>query len=355
MSPPSAKGPEAGLRRMRLAEALRSPAVLRMAAVVAGLHVLGWGVLLGLVAPQGLTVGLRPFLGLGVTAYVLGLRHAFDADHIAAIDNTTRQLMARGRRPLSTGFWFSLGHSSVVFALTILVAFGVRSFAGALLDAHSSLRSAAGVIGAVVSGGFLYAIAALNLLVLADLWRASRRPWTEGPAPPAAPGGLVTRLLKPVEAMITRPWQMYVVGLLFGLGFDTVTEIALLALSGSGAAAGAPWYAVLCLPVLFAAGMSLMDGLDGVLISQAYAWSLAMPGRGLRYNLVVTTLSVAIALGVGGVEILGLLGDKLGLKGALWRALSEIDLTTLGVAASVLLLGCWLVAATARRLHRSRG
>ncbi len=311
-------------------------------------HVVGWFTLIAIVAPQHLSVGSKAF-GIGITAYMLGIRHAFDADHIAAIDNTTRKLMRDGERPLSIGFWFSLGHSSVVLALTILLASGIHALAGAVLDDSSSLHNVTGLIGTIVSGGFLYLIAALNLFVLIDIWKVFRR-MRMGHFNEAAfekqldNRGAMNRLLKPVVKLVTKPWQMYLVGLLFGLGFDTATEIALLVLTSSSVSSGLPWYAILCLPVLFAAGMSLMDTIDGSFMNVAYGWAFSKPVRKIYYNLIVTGLSVAVALIIGTIEILGLLGDKLGLKGAFWDWISEIDLNSVGFAIVGLFVVTWIVA-----------
>jgi high-affinity nickel-transport protein len=321
-----------------------------MVAFIALLHIAGWGTLIGIVVPEHLSVGSTAFgIGIGLTAYMLGVRHAFDADHIAAIDNTTRKLMGQGRRPASVGFWFSLGHSSVVFALTLLLAFGIRAVAGPLLDNGSVLHGIAGLIGTAVSSGFLYAIAALNVVVLVDVWKAFRRMRT-GQYDEAAlekqlgNRGMMNRLLGRVMNVVTEPWQMYVVGLLFGLGFDTATEIALLVLTGSGAASGLPWYAILCLPVLFAAGMSLFDTLDGSFMIIAYGWALARPARKLYYNLVITGLSVAVALLIGTVEVVGLLRARLNLQGPVWRWVATFDLSRIGFVIVGLFVVTWMVA-----------
>ncbi len=317
---------------------------------IGALHVIGWFTLIAIVAPQHLSVGSKVFgVGIGVTAYMLGVRHAFDADHIAAIDNTTRKLMRDGERPLSVGFWFSLGHSNVVLALTVLLASGVHALAGAVSDEGSSLHNFAGLIGTIVSGGFLYLIAALNLVVLIDIWKVFHR-MRSGHYDEAAlekqldNRGAINRLLQPVVRFVTKPWQMYFVGLLFGLGFDTASEIALLVLTSSSVSSGLPWYAILCLPVLFAAGMSLMDTIDGSFMNVAYGWAFSKPVRKIYYNLVITGLSVAAALIIGTIEILELLGDKLGLKGVFWDWVSEIDLNCVGFVIVGLFVAMWIVA-----------
>ncbi|MFG2881308.1 HoxN/HupN/NixA family nickel/cobalt transporter [Streptomyces sp. NPDC048297] len=327
-----------------------------MAAFVLALHLIGWGTLVGIVAPQhfeaggGSAAGAADFgIGIGVTAYTLGMRHAFDADHIAAIDNTTRKLMGEGQRPLSVGFWFSLGHSSVVFGLTLLLSLGMKALAGPVRDDNSRLHAITGLIGTAVSGAFLYLIAAINLVVLAGIWKVFRRMRTGRYDEAALEAhldnrGFMNRLLGRVTGSITKPWQMYPLGLLFGLGFDTATEIALLVLAGSGAASGLPWYAILCLPVLFAAGMSLLDTIDGSFMNFAYGWAFSKPVRKVYYNLTVTGLSVAAALLIGTVELLGLLADELDLHGPFWDWIAGLDLNTVGFVIVGLFVATWLLA-----------
>ena len=258
--------------------------VCALVGVVAVLHAVGFGTLILVVAPHRYQVGAQVLsIGLGVTAYMLGLRHAFDADHIAAIDNVTRKLTADGARPKSVGFWFALGHSAMVVVLALLVVAAART-ASVLLDDDSPTRHALGVAGTLASGGFLYLIGIVNVVALVGIWRvlaglrAGR--FDERELENQLDNrGVLARVLRPVMRRISRPAQMFAVGVLFGLGFDTATEVALLALAGTGAAAGLPWYAVLTLPVLFAAGMSLMDGLDGLFMSVAYDWAFAHPIR----------------------------------------------------------------------------
>ncbi|WP_328752547.1 HoxN/HupN/NixA family nickel/cobalt transporter [Streptomyces sp. NBC_00285] len=321
-----------------------------MTAVVLALHVIGWFTLVAIVAPHHYAVGEKSFgIGIGVTAYTLGMRHAFDADHIAAIDNTTRKLMGEGRRPLSVGFWFSLGHSSVVFVLALLLSLGVKALAGPVQNDDSRLHDVTSLIGTTVSGAFLYLIAAVNLVVLVGIWKVFRRMRT-GRYDEAAleeqlnNRGFMNRLLGRVMKSITKPWQMYPLGLLFGLGFDTATEIALLVLAGSGAASGLPWYAILTLPVLFAAGMSLLDTIDGSFMNFAYGWAFSKPVRKVYYNLTITGLSVAVALLIGTAELLGLLAEKLGLQGPFWNWISGLDLNLLGFVIVGLFFATWIVA-----------
>ncbi|AZQ32456.1 HoxN/HupN/NixA family nickel/cobalt transporter [Streptomyces cyaneochromogenes] len=329
-----------------------------MAAFVLALHVIGWFTLVAVVAPEHYSIGQQSFgIGIGVTAYTLGMRHAFDADHIAAIDNITRKLMGEGQRPLSVGFWFSLGHSSVVFALALLLSLGVKTLAGPVSDDDSRLHDITGLIGTTVSGAFLCLIAAINLVVLAGIWKVFRR-MRSGSYDDAAleeqlnNRGFMNRLLGRATRSITKPWHMYPLGLLFGLGFDTATEVALLVLAGSGAASGLPWYAILCLPVLFAAGMSLLDTIDGTFMNFAYGWAFSQPVRKVYYNLIVTGLSVAVALLIGTVELLGLLADRLALHGPFWNRIAGLDLNTAGFVVVGLFVVTWVVALLVWRVGR---
>ncbi len=290
-----------------------------MAGAVVGLHVLGFFLLIVLVAPHHYHLGPSGgfTIGLGLTAYTLGLRHAFDADHISAIDNTTRKLMAEDKRPLSVGFWFSLGHSTVVFALSFLFAIGIRALSGPVQHDGSTLHSVTGWIGTGVSGTFLYAIAALNLVILVGILRIARdlrsgRFSEEQLEQRLDSRGLMSRLLGRFTRAITKSWHMYPIGLLFGLGFDTASEVALLFLAAGAAGAGLPFYAILCLPILFAAGMSLLDAIDGSFMNFAYEWSFSKPVRKLYYNITITGLSVLVALVIGTIELGGLLSRAAG-------------------------------------------
>ncbi|MYV47195.1 HoxN/HupN/NixA family nickel/cobalt transporter [Streptomyces sp. SID2888] len=321
-----------------------------MAAFILALHIIGWFTLVAVVAPEHYSLGTKTFgVGIGVTAYTLGMRHAFDADHIAAIDNTTRKLMGEGKRPLSVGFWFSLGHSTVVFVLAFLLSLGVKALAGPVQDDDSTLHDITGWIGTTVSGAFLYVIAVINLVIMAGIWKVFRQ-MRSGRFDEAAleeqldNRGFMNRILGRLMKAITKPWQMYPLGLLFGLGFDTATEVALLVLAGSGAASGLPWYAILCLPVLFAAGMSLLDTIDGSFMNFAYEWAFSKPVRKVYYNLTMTGLSVAVALIIGTVELLGLLADKAGLHGAFWDWIAGLDLNIVGYVIVGLFFATWAVA-----------
>jgi high-affinity nickel-transport protein len=325
-----------------------------MAAVVVGLHVLGFVTLLALVVPRHLELFGA---GIGITAYTLGLRHAFDADHVAAIDNTTRKLMADGQRPLSVGFFFSLGHSTVVFVLAALLAVGIRGLGGAVADEGSPLHRATGVVGPLVSGTFLVLIGVLNLLVLVSIAGVLRR-GRDGKLDEAAlerqldARGLLNRVLGRATRAVRRAWHLYPLGALFGLGFDTATEVALLAAAGAAASSELPFYAILCLPVLFAAGMSLLDTIDGVLMTAAYGWAFSRPVRKVFYNLTVTGLSVAVALLVGTAELLSVLADQLGLTGGAWTVVDDLDLNVLGYVVVGLFALTWAVALAVWRLGR---
>jgi high-affinity nickel-transport protein len=326
-------------------------------AVVAAMHVLAWGTLVLAVVPQHLTLGTQVFgVGLGLTAYVLGMRHAFDADHIAAIDNTTRKLMSDGQRPVAVGFWFALGHSSLVVVLAVLIAAGAR-LATTLLDDGSGTHQVLGLVGTGLSGLFLYVIGVLNLVALVGIvgvFRRMRRGGFDEHSFQAAldSRGLVSRVLGRLTRSVTRSWQMFGVGLLFGLGFDTATEVSLLVLAGSGAAGGLPWYAVLVLPLLFASGMSLFDTLDGTFMNVAYHWAFANPVRKVFYNLTVTGLSVAVALLIGSIELVSVLHDRLGLTDAATGWVAALDLGHVGFVVVGLFVLVWAVAVAYWRLAR---
>jgi nickel/cobalt transporter (NiCoT) family protein len=326
-----------------------------LAATIALLHVIGFGALVMIIAPHHYQVGTQIFgIGLGVTAYTFGLRHAFDADHIAAIDNTTRKLTADGKKPKAVGFWFAMGHSMMVLVLAVLVIAGTKA-AGALLDDGSATRQALGVAGTLASGGFLYLIGIINLVALIGIWsvfRAMRRgEFDERELEDQLNNrGFLARILRPIMKRITRPVQMFPVGVLFGLGFDTATEVALLALAGTGAAAGLPWYAVLTLPILFAAGMSMMDTADGLFMTVAYDWAFAHPARKIFYNLTITGLSVAVALLIGTIELVGVLHDNLGWVNPVTTWISALSLNNVGFTIVGLFIVTWVCAIAYWRL-----
>jgi nickel/cobalt transporter (NiCoT) family protein len=336
--------------------------VAGMAAVVVALHLIGWITLVAVVAPAHYIAGGHVFgIGLGITAYTLGMRHAFDADHIAAIDNTTRKLMADGRRPLSVGFWFSLGHSSVVFTLVALLATGVRALAGEVGTSDSALQHVTGLVGLAVSGSFLLLIGLINLGVLRKIlgvWRGMRAGSYDEAGLEAEleahldSRGLLNRVLGRFTRAVRTPWHMYPVGLLFGLGFDTVTEVSLLVLAGGAAAFALPWYALFTLPVLFAAGMSLLDTIDGSFMNFAYGWAFSKPVRKVYYNLTITGLSVAVALVIGAIELLSVVHEQLGLNGGFVGWISGFDLNNVGYVVVALFVLTWAVALAVWRFGR---
>jgi nickel/cobalt transporter (NiCoT) family protein len=317
--------------------------------VIALMHVVGFAVLVFVIAPHHYRAGTQIFgVGLGATAYLFGLRHAFDADHIAAIDNTTRKLMADGKRPKAVGFWFAMGHSTLVLVMAILIMLGARA-AGALADHNSPTRHVLGVAGTLASGLFLYLIAVMNVIAMIGIYRAFAKLRTGSHSDSEIEAalndrGFFARLLRPIMNRITRPIQLYPVGALFGLGFDTATEVALLALAGSGAAAGLPWYAILVVPLLFAAGMTLMDTLDGLLMTVAYDWAFMQPVRKIYYNLAVTGLSIAVALLIGSIELVSILHNDLGWDDPVTSWISGIDLNNAGLAIVALFAVTWIGA-----------
>jgi high-affinity nickel-transport protein len=330
-----------------------------MVLVVFALHVVGFAILFVLVAPSRYHLGTGGMftIGIGVTAYTLGMRHAFDPDHIAAIDNTTRKLMAEGKRPLSVGFCFSLGHSSIVFGLALALSIGVKALVGPVEQGGSQLHRVAGSVGALVSGSFLYVIAAIDIVILIGIAKVFREMRT-GRYDEAELGqhlqkrGLINRVLGRLTRTVSKPEQMYPIGLLSGLGFDTATEVALLVLAGGAAGSGLPWYAILCLPVLFAAGMSLLDSIDGSFMNFAYDWAFAQPVRKIFYNLAVTGLSVAIALVIGTIELGGLLANHLRLAGGIWAWLQTINLNLIGFMIVGMFLATWAIALSIWRYGR---
>ncbi|MDX6245703.1 MAG: nickel/cobalt transporter (NiCoT) family protein [Frankiales bacterium] len=293
-------------------------------------------------------------------AYGLGLRHAFDADHIAAIDDTTRYLLQKGKRPLGVGFFFSLGHSSVVMALSVGIAFAARSASGFI----KGFQGSGNIIGTLVSGGFLYLIAALNFAVLfgiMKMWRQAKSGTyrQEELDVLLSQRGFMNRIFKGrYNTFITASWQMYPVGILFGLGFDTATEVGVLGLAATTAAAGTnggtalPPLAIIALPFIFAAGMSLMDTIDGVFMSKAYGWAFVTPIRKIYYNITMTSLSIFIAFVIGTIEILGLLTDQLNWTGQPWAFLGSIDINTAGQVIVAVFILAWIGAVVAYRVRR---
>jgi high-affinity nickel-transport protein len=321
-----------------------------MAATIIGLNVAGWAMLAAAVGGHYHITSTEVFgFGTGILAYTLGMRHAFDADHIAAIDNTTRRLVGEGKRPLSVGFFFSLGHSSVVFVLAVLLNFGIRALDNQVRNEHSGLHNVTGIIGTGVSGTFLYLIAALNVIVLAGILKVFREMRRgayndEELEEQLAKRGLMNRILGPLARRVDAPWKIYPVGVLFGLGFDTATEIALLVLAGSAVVSGLPFYAILSLPILFAAGMCLFDTADGCFMNFAYDWAFARPIRKVYYNLTITGLSVFVAFFIGTVEILSLIGQQYRLGGGFWTFMGDFNINKAGFVVVGVFVVTWAVA-----------
>jgi nickel/cobalt transporter (NiCoT) family protein len=325
--------------------------IAAVASVVLVLHVIGWGVLIFSVAPQHISLGSAGVfgVGLGVTAYLLGVRHAFDADHIAVIDNTTRKLVGEGTRSVSAGFWFSLGHSSVVFGLALLLALGVRALVGPVQDENSATLQTLGLIDSLVAGTFLILIGLTNLVAavgIAKVFRAMRTgDFDEAELERQLNSrGFVARLLGRVMRRVNKPWHLYPVGFLMGLGFDTASQVALLVLAAGTAAFTLPWYAMLVLPVLFAAGMSLFDSVDGIFMARAYGWAFLQPVRKVYYNLTVTVLSVIVALGIGVIVLTGLLVERLDIAAGPLAFVGSADLEFVGYAIVGLFALSWGVA-----------
>lgn len=326
--------------------------------VVLLMHVVGWGLLFFYLAPR-----YPAMVGLAGLAYTFGLRHAFDADHISAIDNTTRKLLQEGKKPMGVGFFFSLGHSTVVFLISLALGLAIKIVVQGVVNPNGGLKQTGAVIGTSVSGVFLILIGVLNLLVLLDIVRVYRR-MRRGDYDQHAltaelnAGGFMTRLFGRFFKLIGNSWHMYPIGFLFGLGFDTSSEVALLAISAGAVAEQLPLVAVLVLPIIFAAGMSLMDTSDGAFMAKAYLWAFSNPIRKVFYNITMTSLSVFVALFVGLIELLQILSGQLNLKGGFWAIVDTVNFNVMGfiiVAAFVL---TWLGAFTiwkARRIEERWG
>ncbi|HEV2362212.1 MAG TPA: HoxN/HupN/NixA family nickel/cobalt transporter [Acidimicrobiales bacterium] len=358
--PPAAKaspsaGAPAATRALDWGERTR---VVAMTAAVIAFNALGWGLFIFAVEPRhfhypGIGIGL----GVAFTAWTLGARHGFDADHLSAIDNTTRKLMADGGRPLATGFFFSLGHSTTIVAAGVGLAAAARAVFGAVVDPKSTYETVGGVIGTSLSASFLYLIAILNIVVLAGIVRVFRRMRRgefdeEELERQLQSRGLMYRFFGRFMRSITKSWQMYFVGIVFAIGFDTATEVLLLTATATAATRGLPWFAVMALPVLFAAGLTLFDTLDGVFMNYAYGWAFARPVRKVYYNIVITSLSVFVAMFIGSIEILGLLTDELHLHGSFWTATAGFDINKAGFVIAGLFVAVWVVAVGYWRLGR---
>jgi nickel/cobalt transporter (NiCoT) family protein len=323
---------------------------------ILAINAAGWIIYVGYVMPhhfnyqgEGGSRGLGVGLGVAITAWFLGFRHAFDADHISCIDNTTRKLMADGKRPLGTGFFFSFGHSTVVVAVGIGITIAARAVFGAVVDPNSAYETAGGAIGTTLSACFLYLIAALNLIVLAGIFKVFRemRNGTydeEELEAQLQARGLMYRFFGRFMRSINHTWQLYFVGLVFGIGFDTTTEVLLLAATAYAAIQGLPYYAVLALPLLFSGGMMLFDTLDGTFMNFAYGWAFAKPVRKVYYNLVITGLSIGAAFIVGTIEILGILTTEANLHGAFWDTMANFNINVAGFCIAGLFVLVWAAA-----------
>jgi nickel/cobalt transporter (NiCoT) family protein len=321
-----------------------------MVAFVVGLYLLGFTMLFSAVGGHYHLSRTTLFgVGTGALALTLGMRHAFDADHISAIDNTTRKLMAEGKRPMSVGFFFSLGHSTIVFVMAVLLNFGIRALDNQVKNGNSQLHNITGIVGTSVSGLFLYIIAALNVVILVSIVKVFLE-LRQGRYNDAEleeqlnKRGLMNRFFGPLARRIDTPWKMYPIGVLFGLGFDTATEVALLVLSGTAVASGLPFYAILSLPILFAAGMSTFDTLDGCFMNFAYSWAFSRPIRKVYYNITITGLSVAVAVVIGTIEILGLLPSEVNWTGSVWSWFENFNINTAGFFIVGLFVATWVVA-----------
>ena len=337
-----------------------------MTFLIVALHLVGFAVLFGLIVPQHYHLGGdHPIFtaGVGLLAYTFGLRHAFDADHIAAVDNTTRKLLADAeaagsdRKPLSVGFWFSLGHSTIVFVLSFLLSVGVKALVGPVEDDSSRLHTITGLIGPSVSGIFLWVLGILNLVTLLGILRVFRD-LRRGRFDEAElerrldQRGFMNRFLGGLTKSVRKPWHIYPIGVLFGLGFDTATEVGLLVLAGGAAAFQLPFYAILVLPILFAAAMCLMDATDGVFMNFAYGWAFAQPVRKIFYNLTITSISVAVALVIGTIELVGVIADRADITGGPLAAIASVPLDYAGYAIVGLFVVAWALALAVWKLGR---
>jgi len=330
--------------------------LLAMLVFILALNGAGWGVYLLCVIPHHFhyrgvdgSKGLGIGLGVAFTAWFLGFRHAFDADHISCIDNTTRKLMADGKRPLGSGFFFSLGHSTIVVVVGIGITMAARAVFGAVVNPTSAYETAGGAIGTVVSACFLYLIAILNLIVLAGIFKVFRnmRRGTYDEADLEAQlqaRGLMFRFFGRFMKSIDHTWQLFFVGLVFGIGFDTSTEVVLLAATAYAAIQGLPYYAVLALPLLFSGGMMLFDTLDGCFMNFAYGWAFANPVRKVYYNLVITGLSIGAAFIIGTIEILGIVTTEARLHGTFWDFMATFNIDAAGFCIAGLFVIVWAVA-----------
>jgi nickel/cobalt transporter (NiCoT) family protein len=331
---------------------------------ILAVNVAGWAIFVLYVMPhhfdyqgEGGSRGLGVGIGVAITAWFLGFRHAFDADHISCIDNTTRKLMADGKRPLASGFFFSFGHSTVIVAVGAGITVAARAVFGAMVDSSSAYETAGGTIGTLLSAGFLYLIALLNLIVLSGIFKVFRE--MRGGAydeqqleAQLQVRGLMCRFFGRFMRSINHTWQLYFVGLVFGIGFDTATEVVLLAATAYAAIQGLPYFAVLALPFLFSGGMMLFDTLDGCFMNFAYGWAFARPVRKVYYNLVITGLSIGAAFIIGTIEILGILTTEMHLHGAFWDNMANFNINVAGFCIAALFVLVWAAALLYWRLGK---
>jgi high-affinity nickel-transport protein len=294
-------------------------------------------------------------LGVSLVIYGLGLRHAVDADHIAAIDNVTRKLMQAGQRPVSVGFYFAMGHSTVV-----IIAAAAVAAAATVLGSFTTFQSYGGIVGTLVSAFFLFAVAAMNVIIFLSIYKSYRlvrsgKPYVEEDLEVFLDQrGFLARIFRPVFKLVTRSWHMYPVGFLFGLGFDTATEVAMFGVSAAQAAKGVPFAAIMVFPILFAAGMSLVDTTDGALMLGAYDWAFVKPMRKIYYNMTITLVSVIVAVIIGGIEALGLIGDQFDLKTGIWKTIGTLNdnFNNLGFVIIGVFLAAWIISYAVYKMKR---
>jgi nickel/cobalt transporter (NiCoT) family protein len=348
-----------GTRMRRIGAQLSGREWGRLAAIfgfILAINATGWGVYVLRVMPhhfvykgEGGSPGLGVGLGVAITAWFLGSRHAFDADHISCIDNTTRKLMADGKRPLASGFFFSAGHSTIIVAVGVGITIAARAVFGAVVNPNSAFETAGGTAGTLISAGFLYLIAVLNLIVLSGIFKVFRDmrlgSYSEAELEAQLQArGLMCRFFGRFMKSINHTWQLYFVGLLFGIGFDTATEVVLLAATAYAAIQGLPYYAVLALPLLFSGGVMLFDTMDGWFMNFAYGWAFARPVRKVYYNLVITGLSIGAAFIIGTIEILAVLAAKVHLHGAFWSLMENFNINVAGFCIAGLFVAVWAAA-----------
>ena len=324
--------------------------VISMYALLAAFNIGAW--IWALIAFHSYPV----LLGTALLAYTFGLRHAVDADHIAAIDNVTRKMMQQGKRPVGVGFFFSLGHSTIVFGLSVAIALT----SVALKDRFDSLESVGGIIGTVVSSFFLIAIAVANILILGSIYKTFLHVKSGGAYVDEdlnlilAKRGFFGRIFRNLFRLVNHSWQMYPVGFLFGLGFDTATEVGLLGISATAAAKGLLIWSILVFPTLFTAGMALIDSTDSILMLGAYGWAFVKPIRKLYYNMTITFVSIVVALLIGGIEALGLLGDELQWKGPFWAFMDTLNdnFGTIGFVIIGVFIVSWIASLLIYRMNK---